>query len=70
MASAWVEVLLLLLGSEQLKVASVRENIRFNTGLALACLKRREKDTGSSLYSGIKDGLVEPCVVEDTMGHG
>lgn len=49
MASAWVEVLLLLLGSEQLKVASVRENIRFNTGLALACLKRREKDTGSSI---------------------
>lgn len=40
MPSAWVQVLLLLLGSEQLKVASVRENIRFNTNLALACFKR------------------------------
>lgn len=63
--SAWVQVLLLLLGSEQLKVASVRENSRFNTNLALACVKRWEKDTGSS----IQVWRVEPRVVEDTLGH-
>lgn len=48
MASAWVQVLLCLVGAEQLTVASVRENIRFNTDPPLVCLKKWQRDTGSS----------------------
>lgn len=48
MASPWVQVLLCLVSAEQLTVASVRENIRFNTDLPPFCLKRWQRDTGSS----------------------
>ena len=47
-ASAWVQALVCLVGAEQLMVASVRENVRFTTDSPLFCLKRWQRDTGSS----------------------
>lgn len=42
-ASPWVQVLLCLVGAEQLTVASVRENIRFNTDSPSFLLKKVAK---------------------------
>lgn len=52
MASPWVQVLLCLVGAEQLTVASVRENIRFNTDSPSFLLKKVAKGHWK-LYAGI-----------------